>query len=56
MDISNPHLWSTIHRDLTYAVMFPMINCVPEYDHQSILSYMQPIGVGNSFVNTAKPD
>ena len=33
-----------------------MINCVPEYDHHSILSYKQPIGVGNSFVNTAKPD
>ena len=36
--------------------MCPMINCVPEYDHHSILSYKQPIGVGNSFVNTAKPD
>ena len=32
MDISYPHQWTTIHRDLTYAVMFPMINCVPEYD------------------------
>ena len=56
MDISYPHQWTTIHRDLTYAVMFPMINCVPEYNHYSILSYKQPIGVGNSFVNTAKPD
>ena len=36
--------------------MFPMINCVPKYDHHSILSDKQPIGVGNSFVNTAKPD
>ena len=33
-----------------------MINCVPEYDHYSILSDNQQIGVGNSFVNTAKPD
>ena len=33
-----------------------MINCVPEYDHHSILSDKQPIGVGNSFFNTAKPD
>ena len=33
-----------------------MINCVPEYNHHSILSDKQPIGVGNSFVNTAKPD
>ena len=56
MDISYSHQWTTIHRDLTYAVMFSMINFVPEYDHHSILSYKQPIGVGNSFVNTAKPD
>ena len=56
MDISYPHQWTTIHRDLTYAVMFSMINCVPEYDHHSMLSDKQPIGVGNSFVNTAKPD
>ena len=56
MDISYPHQWTTIHRDLTYAVMFPMINCVPEYDHHSILSDKQPIGVGFSFVNTAIPD
>ena len=33
-----------------------MINSVPEYDHHSILSDKQPIGVSNSFVNTAKPD
>ena len=56
MDISNPHQWTTVHRDLTYAEMFPMINCVPEYDQHSILSYKQPIGVGYSFVNTAKPE
>ena len=43
MDISYPYQWTTIHRDLTYAVMFPMINCVPEYDHHSILSDVQPI-------------
>ena len=56
MDISYPHQWTTIHRDLTYAVLFPMINCTPEYDHHSILHYKQPIGLGNSAVNTAKPD
>ena len=56
MDISYPNQWTTIHRDHTYAVLFPMINCVPEYDHHSILSDYQPIGVGNSFVNIAKPD
>ena len=53
MDILYPHHWTTIHRDLTYAVMFPMINCVPEYDHHLILSDKQPIGVGNSILNTA---
>ena len=56
MDILYPHQWTTIHRDLTYAVMFPMINCVPEYDHHSFFIDKQPIGVGYSFVNTAKPD
>ena len=56
MDISYLQQWTTIYRDLTYAVMFPMINCVPEYDHHLILSDKQPIGVGNSFVNTAKSD
>ena len=56
MDISYPHQWTTIHRDLTNSVMCSIINSVPEYDHHSILSFKQPIGVGNSFVNTAKPD
>ena len=36
--------------------MFPLINCVPKYDHHSILSDKQPICFGNSFVNIAKPD
>ena len=56
MDISYLHQWTTIHRDLNYDVIFPMINCFLEYDHHSILSYKQPIGVGNNFVNTVKPD
>ena len=56
MDISYHHHLTTIHRDLTYAVIVPMINCVPEYDHHSILNNKQPIGAGNSFVNTAKFD
>ena len=55
MDISYPHQWTTIHRDLTYGVMFPMINCVSDDDYYSILHYKQPIGLGTSAVNTAKP-
>ena len=56
MDISYPHQLTTIHRDVTYVVMFPIIKCVFEYDHHSILSDKQPIGVGNSCVNTATHD
>ena len=33
IDISYSYKETTIHRDLTYAVMFPMINCVPEFYH-----------------------
>ena len=56
MDISYPHQWTTIHCDLTYAVLFPMINAVPEYDHHWILHRKQPIGLGSSTVNTEKPE
>ena len=56
MDISDPHQWTIIHRDLTYAVLFPMINAVSEYDHHSILNSKQPIGLGTSAVNTEKPE
>ena len=33
MNISYLHQWTAIHCDLTYAVMFSLINCVTEYDH-----------------------
>ena len=56
MDISYPNIWTTIHRDLTYAVLLSMINAVPEYDHHSILHRKQPIGLGSSAVNTEKPE
>jgi hypothetical protein len=55
-DISYPHQWTTIHQDMTYAVLFPMINCTPEYDHHSILHEKQPIGLGATKVNTVKPE
>ena len=56
MDISYPHQWTTIYRDLTYAVLFPLINAVPEYDHHSILHRKQPIGLGTNAVTTEKPE
>ena len=56
MDISYNHQWTTIHCDLTFAVMISMINCVQEYDHLLILSIKQPIGVGYNFINIAKSD
>ena len=33
-----------------------MKNFIFEYDHYSFLHFKQPIGLGNSAVNTAKPD
>ena len=56
MDITYPCQWTTIHRDLTYAVVFPMINALPEYDHHSILHSKQPIDLGSTVVNTEKPE
>ena len=56
MDIAYLHQLTTIHSDLTYVVLFPMINVVPEYDHHSILHRKQPIGLGSSAVNTEKPE
>ena len=49
MELSYPYQWTTIHRDLTYAVKFPMINAVSEYDHRSILHRKQPIRSGHKF-------
>lgn len=56
MEILYPHQCTKINRDSTYAVLFQIRNCVPETYHHLILSNKQPICVGNSFVNTAKPD
>ena len=54
IDISYPHQWTTIHRNLTYAVLFLIINAVLEYGHKSILYCKQPINLGTSAVNTEK--
>lgn len=58
MDISYPHLWTTIHRDLTFAVMFPSHLGVNNYDHNSILSTVQPNpnSAANYFVATKRPE
>ena len=54
MDISYPHQWTTIYRDLTFAVMMPFYNAVPEYDHNSILNTVQPNPDRKKFVATEK--
>ena len=57
MDISYPHQWTTIHRDLPYAVLFPVRKGIglPEYGHNSIIAPEQPIGLDEpSFVRTLK--
>ena len=47
MDISYPHQWTTIHHDLTYAVLFVVKQALkPEYDHNAILDPIQPLAVG----------
>ena len=52
MDILYPHLWTTINRELTYAVLFLIINAVSEYDYYSIFYPKQLIGLNTSSVNT----
>ena len=54
MDISYSHQWTTIHQDLTYAVLFPTTHTNPEYNHYSILDQKQPLGLEASMVITPK--
>ena len=54
MDISYSDQQTTIHQDLTYAVLFPTTHTNPEYDHYSILDQKQPVGLEASMVITPK--
>ena len=56
MDISYPHQWTTIHHDLTYAVLFAVKKTLkPEYGQNAILDPNQPIGLDDpSSVRTLK--
>ena len=55
INISYSHQWTTIYKDLTYAILFSTIHTNSEYDYYSILDQKQPLGLKSSSVITLKP-
>ena len=56
MDITYPHRWTRIIKDIHYAIMFPSDQCVPEYAKEVILASEQPITATENFILSGRPE